>query len=96
MSKMTVVTVSAMVEQEVMHCLLTKVCQCFISLQMTPEYMKEDLIIPFLARLFEYEETQFKQYYQGIKRDFQPVVVESAWYEEYLQPLVGVKGGTHV
>ena len=81
------VSVSAMIDQETMHCLLTKICRIFIICDKEVHKVEKKLI-DFLAHLFEYQSEQFSQYYNRLKKDFQPVNEEVSWVDELLQPIV--------
>ena len=87
LSKITIVSVSAMIDQETMHCLLTKICRSFISFNKEFNHV-EMKVISFLAQLFAYRSEQFSEYYTSLKKDFQPVDEEVSWYYELIQPIV--------
>lgn len=76
-----------MIDQETMHCLLTKICRSFISCD-KEVHQVEKKVIAFLAQLFEYQSEQFSQYYNRLKKDFQPVNEEVSWVDELFQPIV--------
>lgn len=85
------ISVSEMMEEDTIHCLLTKLCQCLIHLSQKKEYQQEEIIVSFLARLFSYNESQFKLYFENIKKNFQPVATaEKPWWEGVVQPIVRI------
>lgn len=79
-----------MIDEESIHCLLTKVCQCYIRLTHFHQYKNEQSIVSFLGELLEYEPVRFKEYYESIQKGFQPSRDESYHCTAIFAPFVNV------
>ena len=85
---MNIFSLNRMIDEESVHCLLTKLCQCYLRLTHFPEYKNEKFIILFLGELFEYEPVRFKEYYESIQKEFQPSRDDSYDWTAIFAPLV--------